>query len=114
MTRTDLRATAPSGNDYGLVFRGDPRDTPVMEPRRTPRGWVIDILAGGLIGGVVGAIAAVNIVIFSGIDSGYESSLADVFSYNALVGLVAVFVLVGAPIAGVVIARRIRRTRIHS
>ena len=97
--------------EIGLAFGIDPSDTRIMESESTFSDWVVDILAGALIGGVAGAIAAVNIIIFSGIDSGYQSSLGDVFSYNVFVGLVAVIVLVGAPIAGVVVARRMRRTR---
>ncbi|HYO85501.1 MAG TPA: hypothetical protein VES01_03440 [Dermatophilaceae bacterium] len=75
------------------------------------RGWVLDLVVGGLTGGVVGAIVAVNVVIFAGIDRGYESSLADVFRESALVGVLVVVVLLGVPVLGVVTARRIRRGR---
>lgn len=75
------------------------------------RGWVLDLVVGGLTGGIVGAIVAVNVVIFAGTDRGYESSPAEVFGQNALVGVLVVVVLLGGPVLGVVTARRIRRGR---
>jgi len=81
--------------------------------KETQRGWLVDILAGGIIGGVVGAIVAVNFVIFSGIEDGYEASIAAVFRQNILIGLVTVAVLLAGPPLGVVVARRQRRKRIR-
>lgn len=82
-----------------------------MEERRGFRGWLVDLLAGGIAGGVVGAIVAVNIVIFAGIDRGYEATIPEVFRENAAVGVLAVAVLVAGPILGVLTARAIRRRR---
>jgi len=77
----------------------------------TQRGWLVDILAGGAIGGAVGAIVAVNFVIFSGIEDGYEASIPAVFRQNVLIGLVTVAVLLAGPLLGVVMARRQRKKR---
>jgi hypothetical protein len=74
-------------------------------------GWFADIVVGGIVGGVAGAIAAVNFVIYAGIDRGYEASIPDVFRENAVVGVITVAVLVAGPVVGVWIARRLRRRR---
>lgn len=73
------------------------------------RAWLADILVGGVVGGVVGAIAAVNFVIYVGVEGGYEASLADVFRHNTLMGIATVAILVSGPLLGVVVARRRRR-----
>jgi len=74
-----------------------------------PRTQVwIDIFVGG----VVGAIAAVNVVICSGIDDGYEATLGEVFDQSPAVRVVAVALALLGPLAGIVVARchRNRRT----
>jgi len=75
------------------------------------RNWLIDLLAGALVGGVVGAVAAVNFVIYIGIEDGYEANIADVFRQNTIAGIVTVTILVLGPVLGVIAARRIRRRR---
>ncbi len=80
-------------------------------PDGRTRAWVLDLVVGGTVGGVVGSIVAVNVVIFAGMDRGYESSPADVFEQNPLVGLLVLVVLLGGPVLGVMTARRIRRGR---
>lgn len=82
-------------------MEGDPRG----------EGWLIDIVVGGLVGGIIGAVVAVNVVIFSGIDSGYESSIGDIFDYNGFVAVAVVIILSAGPVLGVALARRIRRKR---
>lgn len=77
------------------------------------RGWLRDIAFGGFIGGVVGAIAAVNLVIFAGIDRGYEATIPEVFEESPLVGFVTVVILVAGPVLGVLVARRARRNRLR-
>jgi hypothetical protein len=74
------------------------------------RGWLADLVVGGITGGVVGAIAAVNFVIFTGIEGGYEATIADVFEQNAALGVVTVAILIAGPVLGVALARR-RRSR---
>ena len=75
------------------------------------KGWLRDLVAGGLIGGLVGAIAALNFVVYSGIEQGYEASLVEVFQYSVVAGVVTVMVLVAGPTLGVFAARRLRRKR---
>lgn len=60
---------------------------------------------GGAVGALVGAIAAVNIVIFSGIEDGYEATPAQVFDESPVVGIIAalafcVCIGIGALVAG--------------
>ncbi len=74
----------------------------------TKRNWAIDLLVGGVVGGAVGAVAAVNIVIFSGMERGYESTIPDVFRQSVLVGVLTVVTLAAAPLVGVWIMRRRR------
>lgn len=74
-------------------------------------GWLADAVVGGIVGGVVGAVVAVNLVIYAGIDRGYEASIADVFRQNLLVGIATVTILAAGPVVGVVAARRLRRGR---
>jgi hypothetical protein len=75
------------------------------------RAWLVDLAVGGLVGGLVGAVAAVNLVIYTGIDQGYEASLVEVFEYSLIAGIVVVLVLLAGPVVGVVTARRLRRRR---
>lgn len=75
------------------------------------RGWLIDLLVGGVTGGLAGAVVAVNVVIYSGIEEGYEASLIEVFEQNFAVGIVTVAILLAGPILGVVSARRLRHKR---
>lgn len=58
--------------------------------------WVL----GGLAGGVVAVIAALNVIIFSGMSQGYETPLPQVFRENLFVGLVVVALLVAGPVVG--------------
>lgn len=78
----------------------------------TTRTWLVDLVVGGVVGGITGAIVAVNIVIFSGTEDGYEASIAQVFRENPVVGVITVAVLVAGPVVGVILARRMRRARI--
>ena len=73
--------------------------------------WLADGIVGGLLGGVVGAIAAVNFVIFAGIEGGYEASISEVFGENTIAGIVTVAILAAGPVLGVAVARRLRRQR---
>ncbi|NND03867.1 MAG: hypothetical protein HKN91_13885 [Acidimicrobiia bacterium] len=76
--------------------------------KMSAREWLIDLLIGGILGGIAGAIVAVNVVIFSGIEDGYEASIPDVFRQNLFVGIVTVGILVAGPIVGVGVRRRMR------
>lgn len=84
-------------------------------PERSRKlGWLVDVLVGGIVGGVTGAIVAVNVVIFSGVDRGYEASLREVFGHSPFLGVVVVMVLAAGPVLGVLVARRQRGRRSHS
>lgn len=63
---------------------------------RTVLGTAIGILAGA----VVAFIVEINLVIFSGIERGYEATLPDMFAENRLIGVLAVAILVAGPVAG--------------
>jgi hypothetical protein len=73
------------------------------------KGWLLDLTVGGLVGGLVGAVAAVNFVIYTGIEQGYEASLTEVFEYSPVAGIVTVAILVAGPVLGVLAARRRRK-----
>jgi hypothetical protein len=75
---------------------------------------LFDILLGGVIGGVLGAVVAVNVVIYSGIEPGYEATIPEVFRQNTLVGFITVVVLALGPVLGVVAARRLGQRRARS
>ena len=68
------------------------------------------LLIGSIVGFVIGAIVAVNIVIAAGTERGYESSLAEVFEENAVVGVLTVIILVSGPVVGTIVAYRSRRS----
>lgn len=77
-----------------------------METRT--RSKALRAVIGGVIGAVAGAIVAVNFVITVGIERGYEASLPEIFRENPVVGVVTVLILLAGPIAGVVVALRMR------
>lgn len=83
-------------------------------PAGGARGWLLDLVAGGLIGGLVGAIAAVNFVIYAGIEQGYEANLVEVFQHSRIAGIATVTILLAGPVLGVFAARRLRRTLARS
>lgn len=64
-----------------------------------------------VLGFVVAAIVAVNVVIASGVDRGYEASLGEVFEENPVAGVITVAVLVAGPVVGVWTAKRIAQGR---
>lgn len=78
------------------------------------KGWLVDLTVGGLVGGLVGAVAAVNFVIYTGIEQGYQASLVEVFQYSLIAGIVTVMILIAGPVLGVLTARRLRRNRAKS
>lgn len=81
-----------------------------MRRRRVAVEWLIDVLAGVLVGGIVGGIVAVNLIIYSGLERGYETTLPEVFEANVVLGIIVVTVLIVFPAVGVLLARR-RRVR---
>ncbi len=80
-----------------------------MEP--STRGWIIDIFVGGITAGIIGAIVAVNVVIYSGIDDGYEATLGELFDQNPIVGVISVAILLLGPLVGIAAARFLRCRR---
>lgn len=75
------------------------------------RGWLVDIAVGGFAGLVVGLLVAVNVVIYTGIEGGYEATIGDVFRQNLLVGLLATVIVLGGPVGGIYVLRMLRRKR---
>lgn len=73
------------------------------------RGWLRDAVMGGVLGGIIGAIIAVNVVIFSGIEQGYEATLGEVFDRSIWLGFVVVTILISGPLIGIAALRK-RRT----
>ena len=79
--------------------------------RRGIRVWVVDLVAGGLAGLGVAWIVAVNLVITSVPEGGYEAGLGDVFGHSVVLGIVVIGVVVFGPVVGVTYLRRRRRHR---
>lgn len=73
--------------------------------------WLRDLLIGVVTGGIVGAIVAVNFVIFSGMERGYESTIPEIFRQSVVAGIVTVGLLLAGPIVGVWLMRRRRQRR---
>jgi uncharacterized membrane protein len=68
-------------------------------------------LLGALLGAIVGTVLALNLLIFAGVEGGYEASLPDVFERRPLVGVATVVVFVVPTLLGPAIAlRRGRRS----
>lgn len=74
------------------------------------RHWILNAI-GGLVGALVAGVVAVNLVIYSGIEQGYESSLAEVFDDSPFLGSVVVIVLLAGPVLGLLTVSRLRRGR---
>jgi hypothetical protein len=71
----------------------------------------VDAIAGGLIGGAIGWVVAVNLIIYSGVERGYEAGIGDVFNHSVILGVVVVALWVAGPVVGVALARRRRHRR---
>ncbi len=69
------------------------------------RGWLVDLVVGGLGGLVVAWIVAVNLVIYLGVESGYQAGPGDVFKHSWILGIVVVAVLVAGPVLAVTYMR---------
>lgn len=73
---------------------------------RVVNSSVLRVVFGVVVGAITGAVVAVNVVIFSGAEDGYETSLPELFDQNVMLGLLVVVILVSGPIVGGVIASR--------
>lgn len=78
------------------------------------RAWVVDVVIGGLVGGLLGGIVAVNLVIYYGVERGYEASLSEVFEKSPLLGVVVLGSLLAGPTVGVLTAHMQRVKRTHT
>ena len=76
------------------------------------KGWLLDIVVGGFGGSIVGAIVAVNVVIYSGIDDGYEAGPNAWFGYSPVLGIAVIALLVLPPIWAIFMMRKLRRNRL--
>lgn len=72
--------------------------------RPSVRHRAVTGLLGGLLGAIVGAVFAVNLVIFSGVEGGYEASLSDVYHQRPIIAVLVVVALVVSPIVGAKLA----------
>lgn len=77
-----------------------------MTHRQDLKPSKIGTVFAAFVGFGVAAIVAINLVIFSGIEDGYEASLPEVFRQNVFVGILVVLILAIGPVAGVMIARK--------
>lgn len=75
------------------------------------RGWLVDLVVGGLGGLVVAWIVAVNLVIYLGVEGGYQAGPGDVFEHSWILGIVVVAIVVAGPVLAVIYMRRQRRQR---
>lgn len=75
------------------------------------RGWLVDMIVGGLFGGVLGLIAAANLVIYYGVERGYEASIGAIFAMSPILGLVVIGTLLAGTVLGImtVHSRRMRK-----
>ena len=90
---------------YGRDERRDSSDDDSPSwPRTALHG-----LVGGLAGSVLAGVVAVNVVIFSGIDQGYEATLEELFDHNFVLGVGVTAILAAGPVVGAWL--RIRRIR---
>jgi hypothetical protein len=64
------------------------------------------VVGGAVLGAFIGFIVALNVVIFSGAERGYETSLSEVFDQSLVLGGLVVMILLAGPIVGAVIAWR--------
>lgn len=78
---------------------------------RVRSGWVLDIVVGGGVGVLVAAVVTLNLMIYLGPESGYQTSLVELFAHSLPAGLLVTAVLVTGPVLGVLLARRWRRNR---
>lgn len=99
-----------SGELAGSERDREPTGTARRHRTRRGAGHAVRIAVGAVVGAIAGAIASVNIVIFSGIDDGYEATPAQVFDENPLVGVVAATALIVCIVVGVVVGSRIGGT----
>lgn len=75
------------------------------------RGWLVDLVVGGLGGLVIAWVVAVNLVIYLGVEGGYQAGPGDVFEHSWILGIVVVAVLSAGPVLAVSYMRRQRRQR---
>lgn len=73
--------------------------------------WILDLTVGGLVGAVLAGIVAWNLLIYSGVEGGYQAGIGDAFRHNFFVGVGLTVVLAAGPVLGVVYARRRRSSR---
>lgn len=71
----------------------------------------MDLVLGGLGGLVVAWIVAVNLVIYLGVEGGYQAGPGDVFEHSLMLGIVVVAIVVAGPVLAVTYMRRQRRQR---
>jgi ribosomal protein S18 acetylase RimI-like enzyme len=66
------------------------------------------LAVGALIGAITGLVVAINVVIFSGSEKGYETSVRELFDRNVVLGVVVVSIVLAGPVVGALVAFRTR------
>lgn len=75
------------------------------------RGWFVDLVVGGLAGLVIAWIVAVNLVIYLGVEGGYQAGPGDVFGHSVVLGIVVIGLVAAGLVLGVMYMRRQRQQR---
>lgn len=75
------------------------------------RGWIVDLVVGGVLGVIVAAVIVFNLLIYLGVEGGYHAGIQGAFDHSTFTGVVVVATLVAGPLLGVFLARRRRASR---
>ncbi|HEY6634394.1 MAG TPA: hypothetical protein VI141_02160 [Acidimicrobiia bacterium] len=85
--------------------------SPEPTDRARRRGWLVDLLVGGVLGVIVAAVIVFNLLIYLGVEGGYHAGIQGAFDHNTFTGVLVVATLMAGPVLGVSLARRRRASR---
>ena len=75
------------------------------------RGWIVDLVVGGVLGVIGAAVIVFNLLIYLGVEGGYHAGIQGAFDHNKFTGVLVLATLVAGPLLGVLLARRRRASR---